>query len=136
MNSVELTGRLATAPELNSSNSGKFWGRFTLAVDRGTKDDSGNRQTDFIRCVVFGKTAEMLARFSNKGKLIGVTGSIQTGSYTNKEGQKVYTTDVMVRNIDILEWPSKDEKAQKEGFEVDSEPVPEGFAAVDEDIPF
>ena len=97
MNNVTLVGRLTSDPELNTSPSGTSYVRFNIAVDRQGKD----KGADFPTCIAFGKTAEILSQYGFKGKQIGVTGRLQTGSY-NKDGVKVYTTDVMVDRLELL----------------------------------
>lgn len=77
--------------------------RFSLAVDRRFKKDNDEQNTDFISCIAFGKIAEFLEKFGRKGTKFVVDGRIQTGSYNNKDGQKVYTTDVVVENIEFAE---------------------------------
>lgn len=94
MNSVILMGRLTANPELRTTNSGLNYCRFTVAVDRYSKGE--DKKTDFINCVAWRQTAEFIERYFCKGKMIAVQGSLQTGSYTNKDGAKVYTTDVLV----------------------------------------
>lgn len=90
MNSVNLIGRLTRDIDLRGENTSVA--KFTIAVTRPLKKD----ESDFINCVAFGKTAETLATYCRKGTMVGVSGRIQTGSYTNKKGNKVYTTDVVV----------------------------------------
>lgn len=102
MNRVVLIGRLTKDPELRQSQGGKSICSFTLAVDRRTKSE-GQPSADFIRCKAFGKTADNLAKYMSKGSLIAIGGSIQTGSYTNQQGQKIYTTDVLAQEIVFLE---------------------------------
>lgn len=102
MNRVVLIGRLTKDPELRQSQGGKSICSFTLAVDRRTKNE-GQPSADFIRCKAFGKTADNLAKYMSKGSLIAIGGSIQTGSYTNQQGQKIYTTDVLAQEIVFLE---------------------------------
>lgn len=99
MNSVCLIGRITADPEVLQTASGTVILNFSIAVDRGDKD----KTTDFIRCVAFGKTAEFIDDYIGKGTRMGVTGRIQTGSYTNKDGQKVYTTDVIVERVDFAD---------------------------------
>ena len=94
MNSVILMGRLTADPELRTTNNGLNYCRFTVAVDRYSKGEE--KKTDFISCVAWRQTAEFIERYFSKGKMIAVQGSILTGSYTNKDGAKVYTTDVLV----------------------------------------
>lgn len=102
MNQVDLIGRLTKDPELRQSQGGKSICSFTLAVDRQVKKDS-QQSADFIRCKAFGKTAENLARYMSKGQMIAVSGSISTGSYKDKDGKTVYTTDVLANGIQFLE---------------------------------
>lgn len=104
MNKALIIGRLTKTPA--TSQSGELTiARFTLAVDRPTKKD----EADFISCVAFGKTAETIEKYLNKGSKIAVEGRIQTGNYTNKDGQKVYTTDVIVERFDFCESKGKSE---------------------------
>lgn len=102
MNNVNLVGRLTADPELKYSNSGNAFCNFTLAVNR-TKKSDGGQNADFIRCSCSGKTAENLCHYQHKGNQIGVTGRIQTGSYVNNQGQKVYTTDIYVSQVYFLD---------------------------------
>lgn len=107
INNVVLVGRLTKDVNLRSTQNGTMVGAFTLAVDRTTKDQSGNRQADFISCVIwntkYSKKAENLATYANKGSLIGITGAIQTRNYDNKDGQRVYVTEVNVDSFSLLE---------------------------------
>lgn len=100
MNTVALIGRLTRDPSqrmANTTNGEMEIARFTLAVDRRQKSDS--QSADFISCVAFGKTAEVINKNLTQGRKIGVNGRIQTGSYTNKDGATVYTTDVIVEQM-------------------------------------
>lgn len=100
MNTVALIGRLTRDPSqrmANTANGEMEIAKFTLAVDRRQK--SGDQSADFISCVAFGKTAEVINKNLTQGRKIGVNGRIQTGSYTNKDGATVYTTDVIVEQI-------------------------------------
>ena len=106
MNKVILMGRLTRDAEIRYSQgeSATAIARFSLAVDRRFSRNNGDEQSaDFINCVAFGKTAEFLERFGRKGTKFLVEGRIQTGSYTNKDGQKVYTTDVVVEQVEFAE---------------------------------
>ena len=105
MNKVILMGRLTRDAEVRYSqgDSQSAVARFTLAVDRRFKRENDPQTADFINCVAFGKTAEFLERFGRKGTKFGIEGRIQTGSYTNKDGQKVYTTDVVVEEQEFAE---------------------------------
>ena len=107
MNKVILMGRLTRDAEVRYSqgDSSMAIARFSLAVDRRARRDANSEEqtADFINCVAFGKTGEFLERFGRKGTKFLVEGRIQTGSYTNKDGQRVYTTDVVVENIEFAE---------------------------------
>lgn len=103
MNNVNLIGRLTKPVDLRYTQSGVAYGMFTIAVNRRFKNQNGERETDFINCVIWKKGAENLANFTQKGSLIGLDGSIQTRSYDNQQGQRVYVTEVLVNNFDLLE---------------------------------
>jgi len=106
MNNVVLMGRLTRDPDIRYSNQGEQQmaiARFSLAVDRRFKRDGSDQSADFISCVAFGKTAEFVEKYVNKGTKLVLSGRIQTGSYTNKDGQKVYTTDVVAENVEFAE---------------------------------
>ena len=104
MNSVILIGRLTQDPEVRyTSGSQMAVCNFTLAIDRPARQ-GGERQADFPRVVVFGKQAETCERYLAKGRLVAVNGRIQTGSYQNRDGQTVYTTDVVANRVEFLEW--------------------------------
>ena len=105
MNKCTLVGRLTKDPEIRYSQSenATATARFSVAVNGRFKNAEGNYDADFINCVAFGKTAEFLEKYFKKGMAIGLTGHIQTGSYTNKDGQKVYTTDVVVEETEFVE---------------------------------
>ena len=106
MNKAILIGRLTRDPELRRSNSGMAICSFSIAVNRGTTNQNGERETDFINVVCFDKQAENLCRYMTKGRLISVDGRIQTRSYDNQEGKKVYVTEVVANNIQYLESKS------------------------------
>lgn len=117
MNNITLIGRTTKAPEVRTSASGVAVGRFTLAVDREKEG------ADFISVICFGKTAELVQKYVDKGKQLGISGRIQTGSY-EKDGHKIYTTDVVADRVEFL--------GKKENSE-----APEGFSQItDDDIPF
>lgn len=109
MNKVIIIGRFTRDPEIKYSTgeNATATARFSLAVNRRFKNKEGNYDADFINCVAFGKTAEFIEKYFTKGMAIGITGRIQTGSYTNKEGQKVYTTDVVVEETEFVESKNK-----------------------------
>ena len=104
MNKVILMGRLTRDPEVRYSQNENSTAvaRFTLAVDRRFKKD-GEQAADFINCIAFGKTGEFIEKWTRQGTKLVVEGRIQTGSYTNKDGNKVYTTDVVVENCEFAE---------------------------------
>ncbi len=104
MNRVVLVGRLTRDPELRNTNSGVPVVAFTIAVNRTfTSNATGEREADFINCIVFNKPAENLNRYIRKGGLVGVDGRIQTRSYTAQDGSKRYVTEVVCENIQFLE---------------------------------
>jgi single-strand DNA-binding protein len=135
MNNVILIGRLTKDPEVRYiPESQNAVATFTLAVDRPY---SKEKQSDFIRIVVYGKQAENCERYLEKGRLVGIQGRIQTGSYKNKEGATVYTTDVIAERVEFLEWGEKKEFRPEDESQVRPE-IPEGFQALedDDDVPF
>lgn len=135
MNSVHLIGRLTRDIDVRyAAQTQKAVARFTLAIDDGYGE---NKKTNFISIVAFGKTAENLEKFSGKGLRIAINGHIQTGSY-EKDGQKFYTTDVIADRIEFIDWKGKSdaERAAAAPLAADQEGVPQGFAEIEEDIPF
>lgn len=109
MNKVIVVGRLTRDPEMKytTGESATAIARFSLAVNRKFKNADGEYEADFINCVAFGKTAEFIEKYFNKGMAMGIAGRIQTGSYTNKDGQKVYTTEVVVEETEFVESKNK-----------------------------
>lgn len=103
INNVVLVGRLTRDPELRYMPSNVAVATFSLAVNRNFKDANGERETDFINCVIWRQQAENLANWAKKGALIGITGRIQTRSYENQQGQRVYVTEVVAENFQMLE---------------------------------
>ncbi len=103
INSVTLVGRLTKDPELRTTPSGVEVGNFTLAVNRTFTNQQGEREADFINCIVFRKQAVNVNQYLTKGKLAGVVGRLQTRSYENKEGQKVFVTEIVCDNVQFLE---------------------------------
>jgi single-strand DNA-binding protein len=102
MNRVDLIGRLTADTELKTHSNNTVYTRFTLAVNRNYKNDEGKRDADFISCVAWRKTAELINQHFKKGSEIGLSGRIQTGSYERADGTKAYTTDVVVDEITFL----------------------------------
>ncbi len=113
INRVVLTGRPIRDLELKSIKSGNSVCSFTLAVDRNFKSKSGEREADFINCVAWGKTAEIMSRYVKRGSVIGVDGRIQTRSYDNRDGQRVYATEVVVENFSFLGGSDKNGQVSK-----------------------
>lgn len=135
MNKVALIGRLTRDPEIRH-NQDKLVGHFTLAVDRRFKRDGAEQTADFITCVAFGKTAEFLEKYVHKGTKLVVCGRIQTGSYTNKDGNKVYTTDVVAEECEFAESKATSAPQQQQKPQEDANGfmnVPDG---VDDEFPF
>lgn len=124
MNKAILMGRLTKDPDVKDTKSGTRMARYTLAVDRRFKRE-GDPDADFINCIVFNKGAEFAQNWLKKGTKIAVTGHIQTGSYENREGQKVYTTDVIVETHEFVEPKNKEPQAPME--------TPDDFVAVPDD---
>ena len=132
-------GRLTKDCDLKYTSSGTAVGTFTLAVNRQFTNQAGEREADFINCVIWRKNAENFANLTRKGSLVGITGRIQTRNYENKEGQRVYVTEVVAENFALLE-SKKDSDTQQstrqlqrhndpfanngESYEIDSDSLP------------
>lgn len=138
MNKVILMGRLTADPDVRYTSDGTAIARYNLAVDRRYKKE-GEQGADFISCVVFGKGGEFAEKYLRKGTKICVEGRIQTGSYTNREGKKVYTTDVVVEAQEFAESKGKGEETAPEKAP-DPTPDDDGFMSVpdgiQEELPF
>nr|DAT15984.1 MAG TPA: Single strand binding protein [Caudoviricetes sp.] len=130
INNVTLTGRLTKAINLKYTQSGKAIGSFTLAVNRNYKDANGNKQVDFIRCLAWGKVGELLDQYCGKGSLIGIVGQIQTRNYENDQNQKVYLTEVNVREITFLETRKESQETSEQGNTTNPQEI------LDDDLPF
>ena len=146
MNRVILMGRLTRDAEIRYSQgeSSTAIARFSLAVDRRFRREGDEQTADFINCVAFGRTAEFMERFGRKGTKFVAEGRIQTGSYTNKDGQRVYTTDVVVESVEFAESKSA-ASGSDGGFTSADRPSPsqaagDGFMnipdGIDEELPF
>ena len=107
MNRVELVGRLTAKPELRYTNSNIAYTRFSIAINRVVANAQGEKETDFINIVAWGKQAENVANYLDKGRLVAVEGSIQTGSYTDKDGNKRTSFDVRADRVQFLESSNK-----------------------------
>ena len=103
INNITLAGRLTKDADLRYTSDGTATATFSLAVNRPFKSASGEREADFINCVIWRKSAENFTNLTRKGSLVGVTGRIQTRNYENKEGQRVYVTEVVAENFALLE---------------------------------
>ena len=154
MNKVVLMGRLTREPDVRytQGQDQKCIARYTLAVDRRKARDSEGQQADFISCVAFGKAGEFIEKYCHKGTKLVVSGRIQTGSYTNRDGQKVYTTDVVAEDQEFAESKSAAGNGTGEAVRTDaaaeasgenqsnSEAAGDGFMSIpdgiDEELPF
>lgn len=124
MNKVNLIGRLTSDSELRYNSSDIAYTRFILAVNRPFTNSDGEREADFISCVAWRKTAEIICEHFKKGSEIGLSGRIQTGSYERPDGTKTYTTDIIIEEITFV------------GSKKDSRPEPEYAERVEETNPF
>lgn len=134
MNSVNLIGRIARDPVISYTQTQMAVCRFSLALDRGKDKDGNDRGADFPSCVAFGKTAEFIDKWLKKGQLVGIVGHLQTGSY-EKDGQKIYTTDVVVDRTTMVDWGKKDDE-KPAGAEKPAQADMYTDLIPDEDIPF
>jgi len=139
MNSINIIGRLTKDCDFKfAQGSGTAVCKFTIAVDRDFKNKEGQKEADFLNCIIFNKAAEGLSPYLVKGKLVGITGRVQTGNYTNKDGVKVYTFDVMVEKTKFLDTKGGQTSSQSNsnnndnsfGITSDITPIDDG------DIPF
>lgn len=141
MNKVILMGRLTRDPEVRytQGDNASAVARFSLAVDRRFKKD-GDQTADFINCVAFGKTGEFIEKYGHKGTKFVVEGRIQTGSYTNKDGQKVYTTDVVVEQVEFAESKASADGNTTNNTANSNAPTDTSFMdipdSIDEKLPF
>lgn len=115
LNRAVLTGRLTRDVDLRYTQSGTAVGTFTLAVDRTFKNQQGEREADFINCVIWRKSAENFANFVRKGSLVGIDGRIQTRNYENQQGTRVYVTEIVVENFALLQSRSDREGGNNNG---------------------
>lgn len=141
MNKCVLMGRLTRDPEVRytQGDNAAAVARFSLAVDRRFKKD-GDQTADFINCVAFGKTGEFIEKYGHKGTKFVVEGRIQTGSYTNKDGQKVYTTDVVVEQVEFAESKASADGNTTNNTANSNAPTDTSFMnipdSIDEELPF
>lgn len=126
MNNVILIGRLTRDPETKYTSGQMAVTKFTLAIDRPGKQGE-EKKTDFVRITVFGKQAENCEKYLAKGRLVAIQGRIQTGSYQDKNGNNVYTTDVVAERVEFLEWGEKKESEENPA---------DDFKQIEADVPF
>jgi single-strand DNA-binding protein len=110
MNKVIIIGRNTKDIELRTTPSGTSAIEFSIAVNRAFKNANGERESDFFNCVAFSKLAETISKYVNKGDQLGVEGRLQTRNYTNKEGKKVYVTEIIVENVEFLQTKKQEEQ--------------------------
>lgn len=131
INNVVLVGRMTRDAELRYTPSDQAVATFALAVNRNFKNQDGEREADFVKCVIWRQQAENLANWVKKGALIGVTGRIQTRSYKNQQGQRVYVTEVVAESFQLLESRGQQSNSQDSSFGNSS-----SMDIQDEDLPF
>lgn len=149
INNVVLVGRLTRDPELRYTSNGTATATFNLAVNRNFTNASGEREADFVNCVIWRKPSETLVNYAKKGTLLGVVGRIQTRNYENQQGQKVYVTEVVCDNLQLLESRNANEQRQnvddfnnqhkqQNNFNQDSDPFGSSshIDINDDDLPF
>lgn len=137
INNVVLVGRIVREPELRYTPQNTAVSTFTLAINRCFKNAQGEREADFINCVIWRQPAENLANWAKKGTLVGITGSIQVRNYENKEGQRVYVTEVLADNFQMLESNSNKTEKGKTKSNQDKDPFAGSPMEVsDDDLPF
>lgn len=137
LNSTCLVGRLTKDPELRYTPNNQAVATFGLAVNRNFKSQNGEREADFINCVIWRQQAENLANWAKKGALIGITGRIQTRNYENQQGQRVYVTEVVADNFQLLESRKDREGGQSQGYsQPDFSRQAESMDISSDDLPF
>lgn len=137
INNVVLTGRITRDVELKYTPQNQAVATFTLAVNRQFKNANGEREADFINCVIWRQQAENLAKFTKKGSLIGLVGSIQTRNYENQQGQRIYVTEVVGNSFQLLESRQSQQQGQS-GQQSYQDPFSGGTPVdiSDDDLPF
>ncbi|RGN68230.1 single-stranded DNA-binding protein [Streptococcus anginosus] len=124
INNVVLVGRMTRDAELRMTQSNTAVASFTLAVNRPFKNQNGEREADFINCVIWRQQAENLANWCKKGALVGITGNIQTRNYENQQGQRVYVTEVLANNFQLLESRSQQQSSNNNSMDISDEDLP------------
>ena len=151
MNKVFFIGRMTSTPELRYSDSQVAVLRFNVAINRGRDKNGDDKGADFPSVLAFGRTAENMSKFVEKGNRVAIDGHIQTGKYQNKNGDTVYTTDVIADRVEFIDWKDSGWKADNpapanQGYDpyqpkgpqqMSMNQMPEGFESIsDDDIPF
>lgn len=126
MNKVIIIGRTTKDIELKVTPSGTSVAEFSVAVKRAFKNANGENESDFFNCIAFSKLAETISRYVKKGDQVGIEGRLQTRNYTNKEGKKVYVTEIIVENVEFLQTKKQDEQTTPHFEEI----------GTDQDLPF
>ncbi len=139
LNRVVLVGRLTKDPEFRTTQSGVEVATFTLAVNRNYKNKNGEQQADFINCIVFRKQAENVNNYLNKGNLAGVDGRLQSRSYENQEGRRIFVTEVICDSVQFLESKNNNQSQQQGQAPARDNPFANANGPIDiddEDLPF
>lgn len=137
INNTVLVGRMVRDAELRYTPSNQAVATFSLAVNRNFKGQNGEREADFINCVIWRQQAENLANWAKKGALIGITGRIQTRNYENQQGQRIYVTEVVADNFQLLEFNKQNNQGQSQGnSQPDFSRQAEPMNILDSDLPF
>ncbi|NIK11173.1 single-stranded DNA-binding protein [Alkalibacillus almallahensis] len=149
LNRSVLTGRLTKDPDLRYTNNGVAVANFTIAVNRPFQNQNGEQEADFINCVIWRKPAENLAQYMGKGSMVGVDGRIQTRSYDNQEGKRIFITEVVAESVQFLETKQSNQnqgnnpqqskqntQSQSESSKQSLEDVGEPVDLQDDDLPF
>ena len=142
LNSTVLVGRLTKDPELRYTPNNQAVTTFTLAVNRRFKNQNGEREADFINCVIWRQNAENLANWGFKGALLGITGAIQTRNFENQQGQRVYVTEVVADSFQLLEFNKQNDQNQTQNHNQQpnfgrNEPMQSSPMDIsDDDLPF
>lgn len=137
LNNVVLVGRMTDNAELRYTPNNQAVATFRLAVNRPFKSQNGEREADFINCVIWRQQAENLANWAKKGALIGITGRIQTRNYENQQGQRVYVTEVIADSFQLLEFNKQNDQGHSQGqSQPDFSRQAEPMNILDSDLPF
>lgn len=137
INNTVLVGRMVRDAELKYTPNNQAVATFSLAVNRNFKSQNGEREADFINCVIWRQQAENLANWAKKGALIGITGRIQTRSYENQQGQRVYVTEVVAESFQLLEFNKQNDRGHSQGqSQPDFGRQAEPFNIEESDLPF